>query len=146
MPKHLITFYFLRKIWSKGPDIKFYSFWTDLSYFWNYTSWPARSEQVKNDEKIIKCPCLKRCSKKKYMKFLILLTFYDRSKFIVLKKCRMQAIYICNFRLPWQQITVVIEVCRTNNERYNFKNSKIRISIKIYIGIQKMNKIRKFVP
>ena len=105
MSKHLISFYFLRKIWSIGPDVIFYSFWTDLSYFWNYTSWPARSEQVENDGKIIQCPCLKLCSKKKYMKFLILSTFYDRSEFIDQKKCRMQAINICNFRLPWQHIT-----------------------------------------
>ena len=146
MSKHLISFYFLRKIWSIGPDVIFYSFWTDLSYFWNYTSWPARSEQVENDGKIIQCPCLKLCSKKKYMKFLILSTFYDRSEFIDQKKCRMQAINISNFRLPWQQIRVVIWVCRTNKERYNFKNSKNRISVKIYIGIQKMNKIHQFVP
>ena len=146
MSKHLISFYFLRKIWSIGPDVIFNSFWTDLSYFWNYTSWPARSEQVENDGKIIQCPCLKLCSKKKYMKFLILSTFYDRSEFIDQKKCRMQAINISNFRSPRQQIRVVIWVCRTNKERYNFKNSKNRISVKIYIGIQKMNKIRQLVP
>ena len=79
------------------------------------------------------------------MDFLNIFTYYDRLEFIVLKNHKMQAINIYHFRLPWLQRKFKIQDCRTNKERYNFQNSKIGISIKIYIGIQKMNKIRSFV-
>ena len=79
------------------------------------------------------------------MYFLTIFTYNKRLEFMVLKNHEMQAMNIYHFRLPWLQRKFKIQDCRTNIERYNFQNSKIEISIKIYIGIQKMNKIRQFV-
>ena len=76
------------------------------------------------------------------MDFLNIFTYYDRLECMVLKNHEMQAMNIYHFRLPWLQKKVIIQGCRTNKERYKSINSKIRIIIKIYIDIQKMNKIR----
>ena len=79
------------------------------------------------------------------MDFLTVFTYNNRLEFMVSKNHEMQAMTFYHFRLPWLQRKFKIQDCRTNKERYNFQNSKIGISIKIYIGIQKMNKIRSFV-
>ena len=80
------------------------------------------------------------------MDFLTVFTYNNRLEFMVLKNHEMQAMNFYHFRLPWLQRKFKIQDCRTNKERNNFQNSKTGISIKIYIGIQKMNKIRQFVP
>ena len=71
------------------------------------------------------------------MDFLTVFTYNNRLEFMVLKNHEMQAMTFYHFRLPWLQRKFKIQGCRTNKERYNFQNSKIEISIKIYISIQK---------
>ena len=79
------------------------------------------------------------------MDFLTVFTYNNRLEFMDLKNHEMQAMTFYHFRLPWLQRKFKIQGCRTNKERYNFQNRKNWNQHQIYIGIQKMNKIRSFV-